>query len=176
MSPPPRSPAPRMVIIGIGNPDRGDDGVGQVVAQRLHQELVGCAHVRVVQHSGDGTQLLNAWQDADLAIVVDAVQSGAPPGTVHRLDAHQPPLPAASWRCSTHAFGVAEALALARVLQQLPPQLILYGIEGHTFTPGAGLSAAGARSVPAVVARIRQDIDDFQAARHPLRQSLASGS
>lgn len=158
-------PSPGIVIIGIGNPYRGDDAVGYVVTQHLRQALTGCQDVRVLDLSGESTQLLSAWQGADLAIVVDAVQSGAPAGTVHRLDARQQPLPVTLWRCSTHAFGVAEALALARVLQQLPPRLILYGIEGQTFAPGAGLSVAGAQAVPAVVTRIRQEIDDFQAAR-----------
>ena len=165
MSPQISGHPPRIVIIGIGNPYRGDDAVGHVVTQHLRQVLPACQPVTVLDTSGEGTHLLSLWQNADLVILVDAVLSGAPPGTVYRLDAHQQPFPAAQWRSSTHAYGVAEALALARVLHQLPPHLLLYGIEGHTFALGTGLSAPGAQAVPDVVARIRHEIEAFQQGR-----------
>jgi hydrogenase maturation protease len=68
------------------------------------------------------------------------------------------PLPALFSRVSTHAFGVAEAIELARALGQLPPALVVYGVEGATFEAGAGLSAAVAAAVPQVVAQVRQEL------------------
>jgi hydrogenase maturation protease len=59
---------------------------------------------------------------------------------------------------STHVFGVAEAIELARALRQLPPVLVVYGVEGATFEMGAGLSAAVAAVVPQVVAQVRQEV------------------
>ncbi|MGD0652559.1 MAG: hydrogenase maturation protease [Verrucomicrobiia bacterium] len=148
-----------VLIIGIGNPDRGDDAVGVIVAQRLRQRLP--AQVPILQTTGDPGFLLEAWQTAETVILIDAVQSGAPPGTIHRLDAHESPLPANFFRCSTHALGLPEAIELARALNlsrseqdqsrpgrdksrserdELPPQLIVYGIEAKDFTAGTGLS------------------------------------
>jgi hydrogenase maturation protease len=61
-------------------------------------------------------------------------------------------------RVSTHAFGVAEAIELARALRQLPPVLVVYGVEGATFETGAGLSTVVAAAVPQAVARVRQEL------------------
>jgi hydrogenase maturation protease len=129
----------KSLVIGIGNEYRRDDAVGLVVARRLRQRNL--AGVTVIEQSGEGTALMEAWKDAASVILVDAVCSGAPPGTVHRLDARAHGIPANFFHCSTHAFGVAEAVELARALGQLPEQLILYGIEGKDFAAGLGLSA-----------------------------------
>jgi hydrogenase maturation protease len=74
-------------------------------------------------------------------VLVDAIRSGAPVGTIHRVDASEHPLPAPPWgSSSTHAIGVAEAIELARALGRLPAQVIVYGIEGSHFDAGVGLS------------------------------------
>ena len=67
-------------------------------------------------------------------IVVDAVVSGSPPGAIYRFDAHDAGVPVRFSRSkSSHGLGVAEALALGRLFQELPPFLIIYGIEGEKF-------------------------------------------
>ena len=65
--------------------------------------------------------------------------------------------------CSTHTFGVAEAIELGRILEQLPPYLIVYGIEGKQFNTGCDLSTEVAQAVPHVVQRVQQDIRVIQA-------------
>ena len=149
-----------LVIIGIGNAYRGDDAVGLEVARQLQQICAERHDVRVLAQHGEGTSLIQAWQGAAAVIIVDAVRSGATPGTVYRLDAIAQPLPASFLCCSTHAFGVAESIELARALCQLPPRLLVVGIEGKTFDPGAGLSAEVAHVVPEVVQYIQQAILD----------------
>ena len=84
-------------------------------------------------------------------MVVDAAASGASPGTVHRFDARAAPLPAAHLRSSTHAFGVADAVELARALGRLPGRLDVYAIEGGDFSLGAGLTPPVAAAVEALV-------------------------
>lgn len=147
---------PRVLVIGVGNAARGDDAVGRRVIQRLQGE-VG-EGVRMQEQSGEGTALMEAWQDADAVILVDAVQSGGAPGTISRFDVHEQALPAKFFRYSTHAFSVAEAVELARVLHRLPPRLIVYGIEGQTFAAGVGLSPAVAEAVAQVVTQVRREI------------------
>jgi hydrogenase maturation protease len=130
-----------MIVIGVGNPWRGDDGAGPAVTRRLR------GAVEAVEHDGDGSRLVDAWRGRDHVVVVDAAASGARPGTVRRFRPRASPLPAALLRSSTHAFGVAEAVELARALGQLPPRLDVYAIEGADFSAGAGLSPAVAEAV-----------------------------
>jgi hydrogenase maturation protease len=127
-----------VILIGIGNAYRSDDGVGIVVARRLREHVP--AGVAILEASGEGAALLDAWTGAATVILVDAVQSGAPPGTIHRLDANSGPIPSRFFHYSTHSFSVAEAVELARALNQLPPRLIVYGIEGKNFADGESLS------------------------------------
>jgi hydrogenase maturation protease len=127
------------LIIGVGNEYRGDDAVGLIVARRLKERLAGSAIV--IEQSGDGAALMEAWLGAETVIVIDAMMSGAAPGTVRRLDASARPIPKSYFRCSTHAFGVAEAIELARALGNFPQRLVVYGIEGKNFAAGVGLSA-----------------------------------
>jgi hydrogenase maturation protease len=90
--------------------------------------------------------------------VIDAVSSGAEPGTVHRFDASRTPLPASLRRASsTHALGLAEAIELGRALDRLPARVIVYGIEGERFEAGAALTPAVAAAVEAVAAAVQRE-------------------
>ena len=142
----------RTLIIGLGNEYRRDDAVGLVVARRLREAAP--ESVRVLEESGEGAGLMESWQGADAVILIDAVHSGAKPGTLHRLDAHAQPIAKKFFRVSTHAFGVAEAVELARALGRLPPRLIVYGVEGKSFEAGVGLSPEVEAAVQAVVERV----------------------
>ena len=128
----------RYVVVGIGNEYRGDDGVGLAIAERVRDRVP--AGVTVVPCEQEPSRLIDAWLEADAAIVVDAVTSGAEPGTLHRFDAGVSPLPARVFRSSTHAFGVGEAVELARALGKLPGRVVVFGIEGAEFAAGDALS------------------------------------
>jgi len=137
------------LVLGAGNRWRRDDGAGREVARRLRQRLP--ESVRVVEVNGEATELLAAWEGAEAAVVVDAVSSGSPPGTVHRFDAAAEPLPASLTTPSSHGFGVPQAVELGRRLGRLPPRILVYGIEGEDFGHGEGLSRAVERAVGEVV-------------------------
>jgi hydrogenase maturation protease len=147
---------PAAIVIGVGNEFRGDDGSGIAVARRLGDELPD--EVRVIEQSGEGTALMEAWRGATLAILIDAVQSGAAPGTIHRFDASAKAVPSGFRQCSTHAFGLAEAIELSRALLQLPARVIVYGIEGSSFAEGTALSPSVERTLPEVVSRIVEEL------------------
>lgn len=147
----------RRIVIGIGNPDRGDDGVGRLVARSLDGRLP--ADVEIVEADGEATALLAHMDGAEAAYLVDACASGAEPGTVRRFDAAAAPLPQAAFGLSTHGFGLAEAIELARVLGQLPPRCVVYAIEGDGFETGAPLSGAVAQAMPRVVERLCGEIE-----------------
>jgi hydrogenase maturation protease len=127
-----------LMVIGVGNPLRGDDAAGIEVARRL--SLARPPGVMVLEQEGEPATLLEAWAGADEALIVDGVSSGSPPGTLHRFVVTDEPLPAELFRPSTHALGVAEAVELARELGRLPRRLSVYGIEGESFDAGDGLT------------------------------------
>jgi hydrogenase maturation protease len=143
---------PAALIVGVGQPLRRDDAAGLAASRRL-QAAAGPA-VRIVTCESDCTALVDMFTGVDVAIIVDAMSSKRAPGTIHRFEAHAGPLPTACSRSSTHAFGVAEAVELARALGQLPPRVIIFGIEGADFGFGDGLSPAIDTAVDEVVTQI----------------------
>lgn len=146
----------KVLIIGIGNPYRRDDAVGLIVARALREKNLD--NIEVLELSGEGSALIEAWQGAERVIVIDAVCSDATPGTIFRFETHRQPIPTKFFRYSTHNFGLAEAIELARSLGQLPKELIVYGIEGKDFSPGEGLSFEVAHVVSQVLKQILSDI------------------
>jgi hydrogenase maturation protease len=141
------------LVIGLGNPERGDDGVGPLVAERL----LGKAHSII--HTGDAFGLIEDWAGADFVFVVDAAALFSAPGCVHRIDALQEALPRALLAPSTHTFGLIDAIQLARALDVLPRRLVIFAIEGACFELGAGISpevsAAADRAVRLIMEELR---------------------
>ncbi len=143
-----------MLVIGIGNEYRGDDGIGLVVARRIAEK---CTNIPVIEQSGEGAALMEAWQNDDFVLLIDAVSSGAAPGTIHRFDALEREIPTQFFSYSTHAFSVAEAVEMARTLGNLPPRLIVYGVEGRNFEFGVGLSSVVEQAAERVTVRILRE-------------------
>jgi hydrogenase maturation protease len=146
----------RRVVLGIGNPDRGDDGAGPAVVRRLRGLLTD--ETELVEENGEAAALLARLEGAEAAFLVDACASGAPAGSVLRFDAAAAPLPQHTFGLSTHGLGLAEAIELARALRQLPPSCIVYAIEGACFESGAPLTPAVSDAVTEVAQRLYADV------------------
>ncbi len=140
------------LVIGIGNPWRGDDGIGHAVVDAL----ADTPDLATAKSHGEPAELMELWQGHDPVILVDAIVTGAAPGTLHRLDAREP-LPRGA-RYSSHGIGLAEAVELARSLDELPDTLIVHGIEPARLEDGAGLSPEIRDSLARVVSRITSDL------------------
>jgi hydrogenase maturation protease len=150
-------PRPLPLVIGLGNDQRGDDGSGLEVARALRARLEGKA--RVEECVSEGIALLEIWRDADRVLVVDAVRSGSPPGTVHRLEADDGSLPGFRTATSTHGLSLGEAVALAKGLGRLPRHLVVYGIEAGSLEMGTGLTPPVARAVEEATRRILAELE-----------------
>jgi hydrogenase maturation protease len=133
------------VVLGVGNDYRGDDGAALAVLRALEGRVPDDVALRSFEQ--EPTRLVDAWEGAEVAVVVDAVSSGAEPGTVHRFDASAEALPMLAFRSSTHAFGVGDTIELARALGKLPARVVVLGIEGSSFVAGDSLSAPVADAV-----------------------------
>ena len=147
-------------LIGIGQSLRGDDGAGLQAVQlwQAKYQATGLhAEVKVELAELPGTGLLDLLQGARLAILVDAVKSGAQAGRVHILSPDQ----LGAFTCgagSAHGFGVAEVLSLGEKLMpsQMPGKMILVGIEAGSFRMGDIISPEVAGALPGVVKLIEE--------------------
>lgn len=151
----------RQILIGVGNPDRGDDAAGRLVAQTVAGNLAG--DIEILQLSGEATEVVSQLQGADVAILVDACSSGAPAGTAQRFDAVEEHLPREWFAVSTHGVGVADAIELARALGDLPAVCIVYAIVGKCFDAGEPVSSEVAAAVPKVAAQVRTEFEQLAA-------------
>ncbi|MEW6572243.1 MAG: hydrogenase maturation protease [Bacillota bacterium] len=155
----------RVLVIGVGNPYRSDDGFGLAAARQIEKKAL--PGVKVLKESGEGGALMDLWENAAAVIIFDTVQTGAEPGSIHRFAADSGQVPEDYFHYSTHLFGVAEAVELARVLGQLPPHLIVYGVNAKELSPGTELSPEVAKAIPEVVEQAVRDINAFKAAKQP---------
>ena len=134
------------LIFGCGNEDRGDDGAGLLVARRLRELGIDAR-----EHQGEILSLMDDWRGAPEVVIIDAMRSGGAPGTIAVWNVPEDPLPRNSFRCSTHALGVADAVELARTLDWLPARLMIYGIEGRQFHRGGTISTEVADALERLV-------------------------
>jgi hydrogenase maturation protease len=151
----------KVLVLVLGNPDRGDDAVGELIAKELAGRLP--ADVPVMVCRGDILGTMEAWSGFDGLVCVDAAAPLGDPGRIHRVDLCMSALPADASLTSSHAFGLAEAIELARRLQLAPPRIIVYAIEGHSFHSGAPLTPAVAAAARGAADHIVADIERLRA-------------
>lgn len=146
------------VVIGVGNRYRSDDRVGLEIAEEVQARIP--SGVATVVCEAEPTRLIDVWQGASTAIVVDAVVSSDEAGTVRRFDASAEELPADAFRSSTHAFGVADTIELARALGRLPERVLVYGVAGADFRAGSALTPAVRGAIEAAAGAILRDLEE----------------
>ena len=117
--------------IGVGNEQRGDDGLGLWIARALRSHGLDA-----IESGGEAASLMEAWAGAEEVWLFDALQAETTPGAILRLEAHERELQGAGRRASSHGFGVVEAIELARALGMLPARLHLIGVVGKNFGIG----------------------------------------
>lgn len=145
----------RILIIGIGSPV-GDDRVGLIAAERLREAPAACAPVVVETADRPGVRLIDLWSRSDDVILVDAVQTGAVPGSVLRMTEERIASARSPW--SSHGFGLAETVALARALDRLPARLVLFGVEIAAPPKGVALSPELSAALPGLIHQVRTEV------------------
>ncbi len=144
-----------LLILGLGNLLCTDDGVGAVAVHRVLREYDAPAGVQVLDGGTLGLSLLPLLEDADAAILVDAIR-GEGPGTLVRIEGDEV-APAVAARLSVHQVGVADLLDGARLLGRCPPRLVLVGIVPADLSLGIALSPAVAAGLPRLVAAVVEE-------------------
>ncbi len=152
--------AAHTVVLAIGNPLRGDDGVGQAVADRLRASGPP-ASVSILDGGTAGLETVLLLQGYRRAIIVDSADMSLPAGSWRRFTPEEAELQAADFheRMTVHYAGLAEALALGGVLGILPEQIVVFGIQPLELAWTPGLSAPVEEAVPAVCAAILAELE-----------------
>ncbi|HWQ13363.1 MAG TPA: hydrogenase maturation protease [Roseiflexaceae bacterium] len=175
----------KILIAGMGNLLRCDDGFGVVVARWLAARAALPAGARVVEVGIGGIHLVQELMDGYGALViVDAVERGSPPGTLHLLEAQVPDL--ATWPerqrqdflADMHYTTPAKALILARALGVLPPQVLILGCQpAEADALGIGLSEPVERAAAESVGRIERIVRQLagEARRHEVSGYVGAG-
>ncbi len=138
----------RVLVIGVGALERGDDAAGRLAARQIMASSTGTP-LDVIELRGEAMALMDAWSNANTVILIDAMSAGNPVGSVSRWDASAQPMPAEMARGSTHDMGVPDAIELARAMGMLPARVIVYGIEIQH-------AAHGSEPSPQVISGIEQ--------------------
>ena len=134
------------VVIGVGNRWRRDDAVGLEIVDVLEERVDDS--VRLVHSDGEPTRLLDAFALAPRVIMVDAVVTGAPPGTVHRFTDED----------LSHLVQLVETIHLGMLLGRLPNGLVLIGIEATDFANGEGMTEAVVAAIPSAATVVIKEL------------------
>ncbi len=166
------------LVVGVGNPDRGDDAVGFEVVRLLAGRVP--PDVRLIAQHGEATALVALFEQTRQVWLIDAALPVSchglachPRKGVHRIDCAADDAIVPQGAVSSHGFGVAEAIALARALGALPPHCIVYAIEAADFTAGAPLSPVVARAAHEIAERILAELATQQQPSAQLQQHPA---
>jgi hydrogenase maturation protease len=150
---------PTTLVIGLGNPLRGDDGVGV----RAIQMLAAQALPPGVQLADGGTQglgIVNLMEGQQRVILIDAAEVGRSPGQFARFTLDEAQLRGDAQHLSVHAAGLRDALLLAQALRMLPDEVVIFGVQPASLEWGNRLSREVEATVPDLVAAVLAEIAD----------------
>jgi hydrogenase maturation protease len=150
----------KIAVIGIGQSMRGDDAAGMEAVRQWSKKFPETAvrpEVEIEANELPGLALLDTLHEIDAAVLVDAVQSGAKPGTIHRLDETELASFVSDSK-SAHGWGVAETIRMGRQLAEVNSVIRIIGIEAEQVEIGMGLSKSVQNAMPAICDAIEEEI------------------
>lgn len=164
----------KTLVLGLGNPYRGDDGVGTAVVAMLKSQ--NWPHnVDVLDGGTPGLETILLWEGYEQVIIVDAADMGMVPGEWKRFLPGEVVLPVGEGALNgtLHSAGLAEALALAEALEILPPALVFYGVQPAHTGWSAELTAAVGSALPSLCNAISAEIADLASPQYHSGQMSA---
>lgn len=150
-----------ILVLGLGQAERGDDGVGPAVVDRVADVV---ADVEVASGPRDAAWILDAWREREGVVVVDAVRSGCAAGSVHIIDPRMGSF-VDSASTSTHGLGLAAAVELGRALGDLPRRIALVGIEAGTFELAASMTDEVRAAIPRALTHVVDLVEQWRSER-----------
>lgn len=152
------------VVIGLGNPLMGDDGLGLAALDRLRADGA-TADVELVDGGTWGLTLLPIIESARRVLFLDAIERGGPAGALHILERDEIPRYLAT-KISPHQVALQDVLALAELRGTLPAETVAIGLEPARLAMGCGLSEPVARRLDAMIAAARERLTRWGSSVH----------
>jgi hydrogenase maturation protease len=147
-----------VLILGLGNPLLGDEGIGVRVVEEL-KELELPDGVTVVEGGTAGLGLIGLMEGYQRVIIVDAADMGHPPGRVVRFTPSEAQFKTAEAPLSLHQIGLGEVLVLAKALEMAPAELVIIGVQPSRVEEGIGLSPEVEGAIPQIIRIILDELD-----------------
>jgi len=144
-------------VIGIGNPLRGDDGVGPEVIARIDSGFRPDG-VETIDAGEAGLGLVGLMEDASRVVLVDAAEMGLPPGEFRVFGLDEVLLSEDTSGCSIHSARAGTAVKMASALGCLPDEVTVVGVQPREMGWGTGLSPEVASAVPRVVKAVLDNL------------------
>ena len=149
-----------ILVMGLGNLVMSDDGLGSRVISELEQRFAPQEQVTLLDGGTLGLDLLPRLEGIDKLLIVDALQMGAEPGTLFRLEGEEVPRAFAN-KLSVHQMGLQDLLAVAELQGNLPQQLVVIGAQSEVIEMGMELSPAVEAALEQVVEAVRAELVDW---------------
>jgi hydrogenase maturation protease len=149
---------PSVLVLGLGNPLRGDDGVGPRVIEELSRRDLPEGATALDAGTG-GLDLLHVLEGWERAVIIDAADVGREPGQFARFTPGEARLVDSEDATSLHNAGLAEVLALAEAIGQPLPELVIFGVQPEKIGWGEGLSPVVEAVLPDLVNAVLEEIN-----------------
>jgi len=154
------------VVLGVGSPLMGDDGLGVGVVEMLRERWSGDPGLTFLDGGTWGMRVLPYIEDARRLLLLDVIRAGREPGTVVRLERDELPRHL-HHKLSPHQIDLAEVLALAELRGSFPDEAVALGVEPAEVALRDGLSSVVEAAVPALVEAVRTQLEAWG---HDLRE------
>jgi len=148
----------RVLVLGLGNPLLGDEGVGVRVAEVLKSQALRPG-VTVAEGGTAGLGLIGLMEGYERVVIVDAADMGYPAGGVVRFTPAEVQFKAAGAPLSLHQVGLGETLALAEALEMAPAEVVIIGVQPGRIEGGAGLSPEVEEAIPQIIRAVLDELD-----------------
>lgn len=140
----------RAVVLGIGNTILTDEAAGVRAVELLEQIYQVPANVQVIDGGTSGMEMIEDLSNLDFLIVIDVVKTGAAPGTVVRIAGDEIPV-FFRHKLSPHQIGLPDVLASLELLDSMPKEIVVLGVEPISLELGMEMTATVAEKVPLLV-------------------------
>ncbi len=147
-----------VLLVGIGNILMGDDGIGVRVVHEIDNRFRLPEGVEVLDGGTSGLELLSYFSGRENVIIVDAVRSGLPPGTVVRIEGEDVPARFMT-KISPHQLGLSDVLAAATIAGKLPAKMVLFGIEPKRVELGLDISEEVGKNIGKLIDAVMQELE-----------------
>jgi hydrogenase maturation protease len=160
-----------VLVLGIGNVLLTDEGIGVRALKELERKYTFPANVELLDGGTAGIELLRHIRNRDYLIIIDAMKCNQAPGTVVRVEGDDVPA-AFRTRISPHQLGLSDLLAAAMLTDELPRNLVLFGVEPESIDIGLELTDTVEGSVDKLIDAVADEIRSIGCSLVPIKANF----